>query len=74
MNCGEPKPGGIYETCDKDLRHSDDHAYLNQRWPRPVPAEPNWNVNELLQAATPVTHGASKIAASRSLSSRRPRR
>ncbi|MFK0179652.1 hypothetical protein ACIQVR_27200 [Streptomyces xanthochromogenes] len=53
MNCGEPKPGGVYETCDQDLRHADDHAYLNQRWPRLVPAEPDWKIAELLDAAVP---------------------
>lgn len=53
MKCGEPQPGSSYATCDKNLRHSGDHRYLNQSWPRPVPAEPDWDVNELLDAAVP---------------------
>ncbi|MEV5944491.1 hypothetical protein [Streptomyces sp. NPDC051994] len=53
MKCGEPQPGSSYATCDKDLRHLGDHRYLNQCWPRPVPAAPDWDVNELLDAAVP---------------------
>lgn len=55
MKCGEPQPSSSYATCDKDLRHSGDHRYLNQSWPRPVPAAPDWDVNELLDAAVPHT-------------------
>ena len=51
MKCGEPKPGGIYETCDRELKHSGDHAYLNQRWPRPVGNEPDPDIQEMLDAA-----------------------
>ncbi|MFK0182494.1 hypothetical protein ACIQVR_41830 [Streptomyces xanthochromogenes] len=53
MKCGEPKPGSSYATCDKNLRHSGDHRYLNQPWPRPVPADADWDVNELLDSTVP---------------------
>ncbi|MFD7541245.1 hypothetical protein [Streptomyces sp. NPDC059819] len=53
MKCGEPKPGSSYATCDKELHYTGDHEYLGQRWPRPVPARPDWDVNELLDAAVP---------------------
>jgi hypothetical protein len=51
MKCGEPKPGGTYETCDRDLKHAGNHAYLNQRWPRPVGNEPDWEIQEMLDEA-----------------------
>ena len=53
MKCGEPKPGGSYEDCDKELRHGGDHSYLGRRWPRVTPAEGDWDVNELLDNQTP---------------------
>ncbi|MFD9567713.1 hypothetical protein [Streptomyces sp. NPDC059994] len=53
MKCADPKPDGTYEECDRDLGHSGDHAYLNRRWPRLTPAEPDWDVQELLDAALP---------------------
>jgi hypothetical protein len=53
VKCGEPKPGGSYEDCDKELRHGGDHSYLGRRWPRVTPAEGDWDVNELLDNQTP---------------------
>ena len=53
MKCGEPKPGSSYATCDRDLKHRDDHGYLGDRWPRVQPAEPDWEVNEFLDNQTP---------------------
>lgn len=55
MKCGEPMPGGSYQDCDRDLKHPGDHAYLGQRWPRLIPAEPNWEVQELLDDTAPRT-------------------
>jgi hypothetical protein len=55
MKCGEPMPGSSYQTCDRDLKHSGDHAYLNQRWPRPVLAGPDWEVQEFLEDTIPAT-------------------
>jgi len=51
MKCGEPKPGSNYQTCDRDLLHRGDHAYLGERWARPVPAEPDADIHELLETA-----------------------
>jgi hypothetical protein len=53
MKCGEPKPGSSYATCDSDLKHRGDHTYLNNRWPRVQPAEPDWDVQQLLEDAIP---------------------
>lgn len=53
MKCGEPMPGSSYQTCDRELKHSGGHAYLNQRWPRPVPNEPDYDVLELLETTAP---------------------
>jgi hypothetical protein len=53
MKCGEPMPGGSYQTCDRDLKHSGDHGYLRDRWPRLQPAEPNEDVREFLEDAIP---------------------
>jgi hypothetical protein len=53
MKCGEPMPGSSYQTCDRDLKHSGNHAHRNQRWPRPVPAGPDWDVQEFLEDAIP---------------------
>ena len=53
MKCGEPKPGSTYQTCDKDLFHGGDHAYLGQRWPRVQPAAPDYDVWELLDNTAP---------------------
>jgi hypothetical protein len=55
MKCGEPKPGSSYATCDSDLKHRGDHTYLNDRWPRVQPAEPDWDVQSLLEDAIPAT-------------------
>lgn len=55
MKCGEPKPGSSYATCDSDLKHRGDHTYLNDRWPRVQPAEPDWDVLQLLEDAIPAT-------------------
>ncbi|MET9304949.1 hypothetical protein ABZX68_06370 [Streptomyces cellulosae] len=51
MKCGEPMPGSSYRTCDRNLRHNGDHSYLGDRWPRLVPAEPDWRIHELLEDA-----------------------
>lgn len=51
MKCGEPKPGGIYQNCDANLLHRGDHEYLGQKWPRPKPAEPDMDVEELIDSA-----------------------
>lgn len=53
MKCGEPKPGSSYATCDRDLKHDGDHSYLSDRWSRVQPAEPDWEVQELLDSQTP---------------------
>ena len=53
MKCGEPKPGSNYATCDRDLKHSGDHAYLSDRWPRVQPAEPDEDVHEFIEDALP---------------------
>ncbi|CAL9665737.1 hypothetical protein SUDANB145_07386 (plasmid) [Streptomyces sp. enrichment culture] len=55
MKCGEPNPNRSYADCDRELKHSGDHAYLNDRWPRVQPAEPDWDVQELLETAIPAT-------------------
>jgi hypothetical protein len=55
VKCGEPKPGSSYATCDRDLKHHGDHGYLNDRWPRIRPAEPDWDVQSLLEDAIPAT-------------------
>ncbi|GHI91315.1 hypothetical protein [Streptomyces olivaceus] len=55
MKCGEPMPGGIYQNCDQELKHTGGHAYLRDRWPRVEPAAPDWDVQELLEDATPAT-------------------
>ncbi|MFS4103846.1 hypothetical protein [Streptomyces sp. PD-S100-1] len=46
-------PGGSYQTCDRELKHSGDHGYLNQWWPRPEPAEPDYDVWEILDNTAP---------------------
>lgn len=53
MKCGEPMPGGSYQTCDRDLEHSGDHSYLRDRWARPETTEPNYEVLELLDDTAP---------------------
>ena len=53
MKCNEPMPGGSYQTCDRELKHSGDHGYLRDRWPRPEPAAPDYDVWELLDNTAP---------------------
>ncbi|GAA1887594.1 hypothetical protein GCM10009837_06650 [Streptomyces durmitorensis] len=53
MKCGESKPDSSYQECDRELRHRGDHEYLGQKWPRVVPAEPDWDVHEFLEDALP---------------------
>lgn len=54
MKCGEPKPGNGWRECDIDNpTHPGDHSYLGQTWPRLVPAEPDWDVNEVLEDTAP---------------------
>lgn len=53
MKCGEPKPGDSWRECDKRLKHDGDHRYLNETWPRPVPALPNPDVANLLEETLP---------------------
>ncbi|MGW1949941.1 hypothetical protein ACWCRC_37250 [Streptomyces sp. NPDC001940] len=55
MQCGETKPGDSWRTCDRDLEHNGDHRYLNDRWARPEPADPDWDVHSLLEEAIPAT-------------------
>jgi hypothetical protein len=50
-------PGGSYQTCDRDLKHPGDHSYLRERWPRPIPAEPDWDVQELIDRALSSSNG-----------------
>ncbi|MFD6281251.1 hypothetical protein ACFWFI_37665 [Streptomyces sp. NPDC060209] len=57
MTCDEPLyPAGesySYRDCQLELGHHGDHDYFGEKFPRPVPAEPDPNVEELLkQAAT----------------------
>lgn len=51
MKCDEPYPQGSYEECNLDLGHRGDHEYYGKTWPRPVPAEPDENVDVLLSRA-----------------------
>lgn len=53
MKCGEPKPGATFKDCDQELKHRGDHAYLGERWPRLQLAEPDYDVQELLDNQTP---------------------
>lgn len=53
MKCGEPKPGDSWRSCDKDLKHPGSHRYLNESWPRPVPSEPDPDVESLLEETFP---------------------
>lgn len=53
MKCGEPKPGSTYKDCDEELKHRGDHSYLGERWPRLTSADPDWDVQELLDTAQP---------------------
>lgn len=53
MKCNEPMPGGSYQTCDRELKHSGPHGYLRDRWARPEPAEPDYDVQELLDRTAP---------------------
>jgi len=53
VKCGEPKPDSSYKSCDEELKHRGDHGYLGERWPRAQLAEPDWDVNELLDDQTP---------------------
>jgi hypothetical protein len=53
MKCGEPKPGATFRDCDEELKHQGDHGYLGERWPRLKPAEPDWDVVELLEDTRP---------------------
>ncbi|MFJ2259517.1 hypothetical protein ACIOKD_14445 [Streptomyces sp. NPDC087844] len=55
MKCGEPNPDKTYADCDRDLKHSGDHGYLRDRWPRIQPNEPAWDVQELMEDQTPRT-------------------
>jgi hypothetical protein len=50
MKCGEPMPGDGWRECDQKLNHKGPHRYLNQSWPRPVPNEPNPDVESLLES------------------------
>lgn len=53
MKCGEPKPGSTFRHCDADLLHRGDHEYLGEKWPRLTPAEPDWDVQELIDTLAP---------------------
>lgn len=55
MNCDEQlyRDGEDYSSrdCDLKLGHPGDHEYLGQKFPRPVPAEPNEAVVALIERA-----------------------
>jgi hypothetical protein len=53
MKCGAPMPGGSYQTCDRDLKPSGQHSSFNDRWSRPEPAAPAYDVWELLDDTAP---------------------
>lgn len=53
MKCNEPKPGDSWRACDKDLEHSGPHRYLNESWPRLVPAGLDGDVLSLLDDTLP---------------------
>lgn len=53
MNCAEPHPDRTYAGCDKELKHRGDHGYFGEYWPRVKPFRGDWDINELLDDATP---------------------
>lgn len=53
MKCGEPKPGDSWRSCELELKHTGKHRYLNETWPRPVPNEPDPDVEDLLDHTRP---------------------
>ncbi|MFF2651501.1 hypothetical protein [Streptomyces sp. NPDC058045] len=62
MKCLEPYPDGTYQECQLDLGHAGDHVYLDIRWPRPVPAEPDPAVEALIVQAAAGTYGLDERA------------
>ena len=55
MKCGETLPGASnwYKACTLDLGHRGQHDYCGQRWSRPELAEPDWDVEQLLEDTAP---------------------
>ena len=51
MKCDEPYPQGSYEECQRDLGHRGDHEYFGKKWARPEPAEPDPDVEAILDRA-----------------------
>lgn len=51
MRCNEPYPQGTYEECNLDLGHRGDHEYYGKKWPRPEGAEPNPEIQAILDRA-----------------------
>jgi hypothetical protein len=51
MKCEEPYPQGSYEECQLHLGHRGDHEYFGKKWSRPEPAEPNPDVEAILDRA-----------------------
>jgi hypothetical protein len=53
MKCVERNPESSYQECELELDHSGSHRYLSTKWSRPEPAEPDWDVQELLDTTLP---------------------
>jgi hypothetical protein len=53
VKCGEPMPGDSWRECERDLKHSGPHKYLNESWPRVVPNEPAPAIAALLERTRP---------------------
>ena len=51
MKCSEPHPQASYEECQLDLCHRGDHEYFGKKWARPELAEPNEDIEVLLDRA-----------------------
>lgn len=53
MKCAELYPDGSYQECQRDLQHRGDHEYVGITWARPEPAEPDPDVERLLEESLP---------------------
>jgi len=51
VKCEESYPQGSYEECQLNLGHRADHEYFGTKWARPVPAEPDPDVEAILDRA-----------------------
>ncbi|MFF2405758.1 hypothetical protein [Streptomyces sp. NPDC058092] len=56
MKCEEQHPDGTYQECQLDLGHTRDHEYFGTTWARPVPAEPDPDVADLIERAARKSH------------------